>query len=85
MEKFDPQVDLSVKYHSLSDALAAITPWFQSNVETITDAVKCQEFLMEYAKKENELLQLLVDELAVLKGNTKGASLLWLPQPTSGI
>ena len=85
MEKFDLGVDLSVKYNRLSDALAQITPWFQFNVETITDAVKCQEFLLAYAVKENELLKLLVDELAVLKGSTKGASLLWLPQPTSGI
>ncbi len=85
MENLDPQIDLSVKYHKLSDALAEITPWFQSNVESITDAVQCQKFLLDYAKKENELFRLLVSELEVLKGSTKGASLLWLPQPTSGI
>ncbi len=79
------EMDLSVKYHKLSDALAEITPWFQSNVESITDAVQCQKFLLDYAKKENELFRLLVTELEALKGKTPGASYLWLPQPTSGI
>ena len=85
MEKLDLQVDLSVKHQTLSDALAAITPWFQSNVESITDPLMFLEFLTDYAKMENELFQVMVSELEQLKGKTPGASLLWLPQSTKGL
>ncbi len=76
---------LSKSFGTLAQGLEAITPWFQSNVESITDPVKFLDFQKQWDKKSFELIHLLVKEFEALKGKTPGASMLWLPQPTSGI
>jgi hypothetical protein len=82
-------MDLEVKpvlnYNSLAEAMEAITPWFQNNVESITDPLKCLEFLTEYARMENELFQLLVDDFEKVKNSKPEASKLWLPQSARGL
>ena len=70
---------LTTSCGSLAEGLEKVTRFFQSNVEGITDPVKFQDFLVEYARKENELFQLLVQDFDKLKGKTPGASMIWRP------